>query len=136
MDRLCIDKAKRPKDKAVVSGKDIRNQNFMEILWVDSVGMFLDSSYIGNFQKYVVVYMVSINKNSNGGICFVQALGKFCRLFYYVVTFHICDYCTVMALIWGIFLNDHAVITDSDAVNFISVFIRKQYNGDPLFSFE
>ena len=41
------------------------------------------------------------------------------------VELHICGHCISMAPVRDISLDDHAVITGNDAVNFISVFIRK-----------
>ena len=41
------------------------------------------------------------------------------------VEFHIGSHCFRMAPVWDISLNDHAVITGNDAMNFISVFISE-----------
>ena len=41
------------------------------------------------------------------------------------ILLHICGHCISMAPVRDISLDDHAVITGNDAVNFISVFIRK-----------
>ena len=41
------------------------------------------------------------------------------------VELHICGHCISMAPVRDISLDDHAVITGNDAVNFIDVFIRK-----------
>lgn len=64
---ICIDKPKGLRDRAVASGKDIKD--FVEILRVDPVRKFLGRFHIRNFQKGIVVHTVT-------NLLLVQLVGK------------------------------------------------------------